>query len=406
MLTMEKTNAVKRAVPRAIRILLIVALPVLACSAYFVWGRRAPLPEGLIQANGRIEGDQTTVASKFPGRIRELLVREGDQVSAGQLLFTLDDDQVAARLDQARAKVPQANAQILQARHAEAAIQAKVRAASIGLSVMSRDVPLTVENAQTNVVRAYTGLAKAEAAEQQVARDAQRFRTLADRGSLGKQKAEQAELARTAAQKDVETARAEVAQSNVLFSQAQLGPDRVMERSQEMEALNQQLLQARATVSQAVAGLSQFRAGVNEAGSVQADLQVTAPIGGIVATRVHDLGEVVAAGAPVFDLVDLDKLYLKVYVPESQIGKVRLGVAARIYSDAFPNQSFDATVRYISPRAEFTPKEVQTPDERVKLVYAVKLYLVSNPDHRLSPGLPADAVIRWMDSTPWVKPKW
>jgi len=75
-------------------------------------------------------------------------------------------------------------------------------------------------------------------------------------------------------------------------------------------------------------------------------------------------------------------------------------------TDAFPDEPFAATVRYIASQAEFTPKEVQTPDERVKLVYAVKLYLDANPDHRLTPGLPADAVIRWQESASWAKPRW
>ena len=87
---------------------------------------------------------------------------------------------------------------------------------------------------------------------------------------------------------------------------------------------------------------------------------------------------------------DLDQLYLKVYVPEAQIGKLRLELPARIYTDAFPDEPFAATVRYLASRAEFTPKEVQTPDERVKLVFAVKLYPDKNPEHRLTPGLPAE----------------
>jgi len=122
--------------------------------------------------------------------------------------------------------------------------------------------------------------------------------------------------------------------------------------------------------------------------------------------RLVDVGEVVGAGAPLLDIVNMNRLYLKVYVPELEIGKVRLGLPARIYIDAYPDQYFTATVRYISSRAEFTPKEVQTPDERVKLVYAVKLYLDENPDHRLAPGLPADAIIRWEDDVQWAKPRW
>ena len=93
-------------------------------------------------------------------------------------------------------------------------------------------------------------------------------------------------------------------------------------------------------------------------------------------------------------------------MPEAQIGKLRLGLPAKVYTDAFPDQPYDATVRYIATRAEFTPKEVQTPDERVKLVHAVKLYVSANPDHRLSPGVPADAVIRWQEGVAWAKPRW
>lgn len=78
---------------------------------------------------------------------------------------------------------------------------------------------------------------------------------------------------------------------------------------------------------------------------------------------------------------------------------------ARIHTDAFPDEPFEATVRYIASKAEFTPKEVQTPDERVKLIYAVRLYLTANPNHRLTPGLPADAVIRWKDGVAWSKPR-
>ena len=85
---------------------------------------------------------------------------------------------------------------------------------------------------------------------------------------------------------------------------------------------------------------------------------------------------------------------------------LKLGQQAMVYTDAFPDTGFAATLRHIGSRAEFTPKEVQTPDERVKLVYAVKLYLDSNPQQQLTPGIPADAVVRWKDGVAWQKPRW
>jgi len=259
-------------------------------AGYFVferWIERAPFPPGLIQANGRLEGDQVIVAARRPGRIAQLLAREGDSVAADATLIVLDDAQV-------RARVTAAQAQAVQAR-----------------------------------------------------RDAERLRRLRDEGTAAVHEAEQAELA------------ARVAEANLA-----------------------------------------------EATSLLDDLSLPAPVAGTISQRLADVGEVVAAGAPLLVIVNLDQLYLKVYVAEIEIGKLRLGLPAQVYTDAFPDRPFPATVRYIAARAEFTPKEVQTPDERVKLVYAVKLYLDANPEQRLTPGLPADAVIRWQDEAPWAKPQW
>jgi len=293
----------------------IVLLAVALLAAWW-WGfRQQPLPEGLIQANGRIEGDHYTVASKVPGKIAELNAREGDAVESGQILAQLDDDRVLAKMEQAE--------------HGLVAIEAQCQAAA--------------------------------AAEQQERRDKARMQDLFSKGTAARHEAEQAELAWT------------IARDQLAAAQAQC---RV----------------AKATVL--------------EAKSVLDDLTIRAPASGIITTRISDKGEVVAAGSPLFDIVDLDRLYLKVYIPGKEIGMVRLGLPARVFIDAFPDEPFPATVRYIASRAEFTPKEVQTPDERVKLVYAVKLYFDANPDHRLTPGLPADAVIRWQESAPWAKPHW
>ncbi len=188
-----------------------------------------------------------------------------------------------------------------------------------------------------------------------------------------------------------DAARAALTQADRQLAQARLGLQRIEAQRHQLAAIEAQLEQARAVVA--------------DVQSVMADLTIAAPAAGVIMTRMSDAGEVVPAGAPLFTLVDLHRLYLKVYVPESQIGRVRLGVPARVFTDAFPDRPFAATVRYIATRAEFTPKEVQTPDERVKLVYAVRLYLDENPDQRLTPGLPADAIIRCDEEAPWAAPR-
>jgi len=293
-------------------VIIVVAAFIAVWWSFF---RVTPLPEGLVQANGRIEGDHYTVAGKIAGKIIELKAREGDEVKKGQVLVKLDDAQI--------------NAKVLQAKKEVVAADALCHAA--------------------------------EVSEQQSKRDQVRLQNLQHEHLASKQAAERA------------TSAWKVDKDRLAAAHAQCG------------------------VSAAT---------LQEVLSLKDDLTIHAPAKGMVTTRIVDEGEVVAAGSPLFDIVDLDRLYLKVYVPEKQIGKIRLGLPARIYSDAFPDKPFPATVRYIASRAEFTPKEVQTPDERVKLVYAVKLYLTKNPGHRLTPGLPADAVIRWKEGIEWEKPRW
>ncbi len=361
--------------PLAVLAILLVGLGYLALDR---WALNRHLPEGLIQANGRMEGDHVTVASKFPGRIQRLLVREGATVTAGQVLVQLDDIQTKARVEQAR--------------KAWEALEAQVQAAHTTLAVLNLEVPLAIETADAAVARARAMVEKAVAVEKEARSDAQRFRDLAAKDEASLQQLDQANLKLDVARREQSAARSALTQATKELAQAELGWKRIHAKEADVAALERQRDQAEAAL--------------NETESVLADLTITAPTNGTITTRMVDVGEVVAAGAPLFELVDLDHLYLKVYVPEVQIGKVRLELPARIYTDAFPDRPFEATVKYIASKAEFTPKEVQTPDERVKLIYAVKLYLKDNPDHRLTPGLPADAVIKWREDVAWVKPKW
>jgi HlyD family secretion protein len=113
---------------------------------------------------------------------------------------------------------------------------------------------------------------------------------------------------------------------------------------------------------------------------------------------------VVAAGTPLFGLTDLTQVYLKAYVPEPMLGRIRLGQPAQIWVDAFADRPFEARLAYIASRAEFTPKEVQTRDERTKLVFEVRLVPRTDPAGKLLPGQPADAMIRYADEAAWRKP--
>ena len=352
----------------------------LAAVAYFLYLQTDTrvLPDGLIQTNGRIEGDHVIVSPKFASRIADIRVREGDAVAAGQVLAVLDDAQVSAKTRQASSAVDAAKSQ--------------AQAATSAYAVLKNEVPIAIAIAEASLSRARHARSKSQAASAQAARDAERVHMLVARNFIDAQRTEQADLALSVARSDERSTDDAVRQAEKQLADARLGWDRLKAKAAEITALDAQL--------------SQANAALEEARSVLDDLTIKAPSNGVVLIRFHEKGEVVGAGSPLFDIVDLDRLYLNVFVPEPLIGKLRLHLPARIYTDAFPDKPFAATVKMISSRAEFTPKEVQTTDERTKLTYAVKLYLDNNPEHRLTPGMPADAVIRWKEGVEWTKPRW
>ncbi|WP_028316797.1 HlyD family secretion protein [Desulfatibacillum aliphaticivorans] len=357
----------------------IAAALIVVAAVYFVrLSGRETLPEGLVQANGRIEGDRITAAGKFAGRILETTVKEGDWVEAGQVMVHMDDAQVQAK--------------VAQAREAYEAGCAQVRAHEAILAAMDAEIPIGVEAAKAGVEHAEAVMGKAKAVMEQAEKDAERFRELAERETVSRHELEKAELGLSVAKQDFFSAKIGVVVARKQLAQAILGFEKIKAKEEEVKAHKAVCQQAQAVVS--------------EAESVMNDLTIRAPCKGVVMEKTANTGEVVSAGSPLFGLVDLDQLYLKAYIPEKEIGKVSLGQEAMIYTDAFPDQPLPARVTYIASQAQFTPKEVQTPDERVKLVYEVKVSLDDNPGRRFTPGLPSDVVIRWKKEIPWAKPVW
>ena len=340
--------------------------------------RRAFQPEpGVLQVNGRIESDKVTLASKVMGRVSAIRVREGDSVRAQEALALLDDRTTQAQLAEAQAAAEAARSQVGSERSA--------------LAVLRTQVPHAIASAQAGVAAAEASLRQAQSTARQAQLDADRAQRLVTDHLIDTQSAQRAVLAWNVAQEQLAASVAESEKAQQALLDARVGPIRIQAQEASIAALQ--------------AALKQAEAHIREIQTVLDESTIISPVSATVTERFVNVGEIVNIGTPVYELVDLDALYLQVYVPEAEIGKIRRGLPARIYTDAFPNRQFSATVRYIASRAEFTPKEVQTPDERVKLVYQVRLYLDENPRHALTPGLPCDAVIRWRDDAAWTRPK-
>ena len=210
------------------------------------------LPEGLIQANGRMEGDHLTVASKFPGRIQALLVREGDLVTTGQVMVRIDDVQTRSRVDQAR--------------HGWEATEAQVQSVHTSLAVLNLEVPLAIESAQSHVDEAKATLEKSKAVEQEARLDEQRLRSLLPEQAVAQQQYEQALARWNVAKSEVQVARATLAKTMKELAQAELGWKRIHAKEDEVAALESQR--------------DQLEAVLNEAESVLADLTIHAPANG------------------------------------------------------------------------------------------------------------------------------
>ncbi len=341
------------------------------------WGRPTG-PAATIEASGRIEGDDIAVGSKISGRLERLFVAEGDRVARGQLIAMLSAADLAAAVRQAEAQVETAAAQVLQARSNVSVLEAQLYQAATSIALVDAQM-----RAQEQQARA--ALAEALAAEAQARRDLARAESLERSGALARA---DVEVAATR----LESASAQVAAAHGQVAMAGAGALDVTRLTQQRETVGRQLDVARKALA---AAQSQYQAAA-AARDVQraqfGETRVYAPLSGVVVTKVANAGEVVQAGSPIVVVVDLRALWLKVYVPEPQIGKIRLGDPARVYVDAFPGRPFSAKVSEVNDQAEFTPKDVQTREERVKLVFAVKL-AVENPDGLLKPGMPADGTI-------------
>jgi HlyD family secretion protein len=334
---------------------------------------RPSVPAGLLLASGRIEGRITTLTPKTAAWVVALHVDEGQPVRQRQLLATLDDE---AQRERVRAAQEQVHG-----------LTQKLAGANSQLAMTERHAFLQVEQATAAVRESEARLRRARANLDQAERDAQRMGVLVAKELIAQQAGEHARLAAVVAGHSVREAEEALVSSQKLLSLAQVDLQQVEILRAERDALSRQRGQAEAQL--------------REQQSHIADFAVRSPIDGRVLTRTVERGERVEAGTPLFTLVDLDRLYVKIYVPEPSIGKVALGQEARVYVDAYPGRAFPARVSRVSQEAEFTPKNVETREERVKLVFAVEVALSENPDGVLKPGMPADATIRWQPDAPW-----
>ncbi len=383
--------------PKPLRILLV--LLVLGSVGYFVWNKyfRVKIDPNKIEVAGRIEGDDSTIASKVPGRIKEIKVREGDKINAGDVIALLDDDQIRAREQQAKFAVEQAQSRMQRAQQQIAIFNEQIKGSQLGEQQSKVDAEGRVRQAEAQVASAEAALAQAEASYKFAKWDEEKYISLRATGDVPERQMEQAKTTVAAQSEVVRAAKKQVDAARGGLNAAQAMLKNPVIRASQTSTIRQQILQVNSDIEGAQADVARAKAQLEEAQANRKDLQIVAPFDGTVQTRAVEPGEVVGAGTAIITLIDLGSLYLRGFIPDLKIGNVKVGQKAKVWIDSSEPGTkkrieLEAEVIRIDPQASFTPENTYFRDDRVKQVFGVKLKLKGNLSSA-KPGMPADGEV-------------
>ena len=385
------------------RLILIGFLALLLGVGVLVyWGQRQ---EGLSELyySGTIEATEANLAFQVSGRVSAVFFDEGQVVEKKQLLAVLDQEEFNARREQAQSDLMRSreglkqletllelNRKILPAEVER--VEASVRALQSQLAELEAGYRIQ------EVEQARYAYEQAQFALEEARKDKTRFDRLFENKIIAAKDKDASDLRYDTALKEYERAR----QAYELFKEGY--------RKESIETARSRLAEGRAALKQARDNLKKIEATASEVQAAKAQVlsaqavlemakiqlqhsELRAPFKGIIVSRNVEPGEVVSPGQEVISLADLSKVDLKVFVAETEIGKVKPGQAVEVRIDTFPDKTYAGNVSFISPEGEFTPKVIQTHKERVKLVYLVKI-VIPNPNLELKPGMPADAWLK------------
>jgi HlyD family secretion protein len=376
-------------------------------AAWYFFFRPTSLSEiGELEVSGRIEGYETDVGAKVAGRVDFVAVREGDLVRQGQVIARLDDAETQAQLQGATARVASAQQQEYQARLQVDVLESQIQEAQLNLQQSQGDAKGRIFQSESTVASAEAQLNEAAAQVKQARAELKLARVNRDRnaqlvrqGAISRQQFDQAQTNFETAQATVNTresavnaARKQVSAAQGELVQAQttsLNPDI---RSAQLNRLSKQLAQARSQLAAAQDEVKNAQAARQEIQARIGYLNINSPIDGVVITRNAEPGEVVASGNTLLTLINLNTVYLRGFIPEGDIGKVRVGQPAKVFLDSAPDKPLSAEVTAIDPEASFTPENIYFKEDRVTQVFGIKLK-IKDPAGFAKPGMPADGEI-------------
>jgi len=380
---------------------LLLIVPVLAIAGVLVYlyaWNRPDEEAGVIRVSGNIEITDAEVSFKIPGRVQERLVDEGHLVDCGEVVARLDAADLQQEVALRRAEVGAASAALAELEagsrsediaQAEAAVrQAKARLEEL----LAGSRPQEIAAAEAEVRRAQAEVDRHKD-------DYERQKTLHREDVISTREYQSAKAA-------YEVAEARLREAEERLKLVKEGP-----RAEQIEQARAALAKTEAelallkegprqeTIEQARARLQQTKEALALAETRLGYAILPSPLSGVVLSENVEAGEYVAAGTPVVTVGDLANVWLRAYVNETDLGRVKVGQKVEVTTDTYPGKVYEGRLAFIASKAEFTPKNVQTEEERVKLVYRIKID-IPNPAMELKPGMPADARIRVGEGTP------
>jgi HlyD family secretion protein len=380
--------------------LLLVGVGISA--TLYLWANRG----ANLRLSGRIEGYETDVGTKAAGRVISVAVREGEQVSEGQLLVRLDDAETNAQLQGAIARLNAAQQEELQARLEIDLIESQIREAELSVTQSQGDSSGRILQAESSLAASEAQLSQAQAQQQQAEsaltlaqKDLDRASQLLSQGVISQQQYDQAVNVLETAQANLESRQASVLafQRLVTASQGQLTQTRTTGLNPnignlQVQGLRTQLAQARLKIAAAGAAVASARAAQQEIRARVENQNIVSPTDGVVISRNVEPGAVVTTGKTLLTLINPQQLYLRGFVPEGEIVRVRLGQDVRIFLDSRPDQPLLGRVTAIDPQASFTPENIYFKEDRVRQVFGIRVSL-DNLEGYAKPGMPAEAEI-------------
>jgi HlyD family secretion protein len=381
----------------------LALVAIAAVAGYFIYGHLHPASTTTLSVSGNLELTEVDISFKVPGKLIELNVDEGVYVKKGMVIARIDRDQVERQRSRDEASLVNSQSQYEQmgtsVQWQRQTLQSDVAVRTAELrSAQAHLAALVAGSRPQEIQEARAAVADAKAQHDQAQADWDRAQDLFKNDDISKQQYDQyrARLDSTAAilrqdeeklalvvegprKEDIDAARADVVRADAELEATHANQLELKRREEDM-------LAHRADVARAQAQVAITDTQIN-------DTVVVAPIDGVVLVKSAEVGEVLAAGTTVVTIGDIDHPWLRAYINETDLARVKFGQSAALTTDSFPGKTYPGRISFIASEAEFTPKQIQTREERVKLVYRIKID-VDNRGRELKSNMPVDAEIQ------------